>query len=102
LPKVEVSRVMKVPREKVWEVAADPESMLEWWPGSESVDILSREGNTLTVRGTGTEAGRKVTMTETWKLYSPEKIEIEILEGPVRGRTIQTYEEVPEGREIPS
>ena len=100
MPKVEVSRVMKVPREKVWEVAADPESMLEWWPGSESVDILSREGNTLTVRGTGIEAGRKVTMTETWKLYPPEKIEIEILEGPVRGRTIQTYEEVPEGTKV--
>ena len=91
---------MKVPREKVWEVAADPESMLEWWPGSESVDILSREGNTLTVRGTGIEAGRKVTMTETWTLYPPEKIEIEILEGPVRGRTIQTYEEVPEGTKV--
>ena len=100
MPKVEVSRVMKVPREKVWEVAADPESMLEWWPGSESVDILSREGNTLTVRGTGIEAGRKVTMTETWTLHPPEKIEIEILEGPVRGRTIQTYEEVPEGTKV--
>ena len=100
MPKVEVSRVMKAPREKVWEVAADPKSMLEWWPGSESVDILSREGNTLTVRGTGIEAGRKVTMTETWTLRPPERIEIEILEGPVRGRTIQTYEEVPEGTKV--
>jgi len=59
LPKVEVSRVMKVPREKVWEVAADPESMLEWWPGSESVDILSREGNTLIVRAQGLRQAEK-------------------------------------------
>jgi len=39
-------------------------------------------------------------MTETWTLHPPEKIEIEILEGPVRGRTIQTYEEVPEGTKV--
>ncbi|MDH5390305.1 MAG: SRPBCC family protein [Candidatus Bathyarchaeota archaeon] len=100
MPEVEVSRVIKAPRGKVWEVVADPESMLEWWPGSESVDVLSREGNTITVRGTGTEAGRKVTMTEKWTLHPPEKIEIEILEGPVRGRTIQTYQEVPEGTKV--
>jgi hypothetical protein len=74
--------------------------MLEWWPGSESVDILSREGNAITVRGSGTESGRKVTMTEKWTLHPPEKIEQEFLEGPVRGRTIQTYEEVAEGTKV--
>lgn len=104
LPKVEVSRVIKAPRGKVWEVAADPESMLKWWPGAKSIDILSREGNIITVRGTGIEAGREVTMTETWTLHlcmhAPEKIEIEILEGPARGRTIQTYEEIHEGTKV--
>jgi uncharacterized protein YndB with AHSA1/START domain len=100
LPKVEVSRVIKAPREKVWEVAADPKSMLKWWPGSESVEILSRDQNTLTIKGTGTEGGRKATMTEKWTLYPPEKIEIEVLEGPVGGRTTQTYEEVPEGTKV--
>jgi len=100
LPKVEVSRVIKAPRGKVWEVAADPESMLKWWPGAKSVDVLSRERNTITIRGTGTEGGREVTMTEKWTLHPPEKIEIEVLEGPVLGRTIQTYEEVPEGTKV--
>ena len=100
MPKVEVSRVIKAPRGKVWEVAADPESMLKWWPGSKSVDILSRERNTITVRGTGTEGGREVTMTEKWTLYPPEKIEIEIFEGPILGKSIQTYEEVPEGTKV--
>jgi uncharacterized protein YndB with AHSA1/START domain len=100
LPKVEVSRVIEAPRGKVWEVAADPESMIEWWPGSESVDVLSRERNVITVRGTGIEAGREVTMTEKWTLHPPEKIEIEILEGPALGRTIQTYEEIPEGTKV--
>jgi len=100
LPKVEVSRLIKAPRGKVWEVAADPESMLKWWPGSKSVDILSRERNTITVRGTGTEGGREVTMTEKWTLHPPEKIEIEIFEGPILGRSIQTFEEVPEGTKV--
>jgi len=100
LPKVVVSRVIKAPRGKVWEVAANPESMLKWWPGSKSVDILSREGNTITIRGTGTEAGREVTMTEKWTLHPPEKIELEILEGPILGSVIQTYEEAPEGTKV--
>ena len=100
MPKVVVSRVIKAPRGKVWEVAANPESMLKWWPGSKSVDILSREGNTITIRGTGTEAGREVTMTEKWTLHPPEKIEIEIFEGPILGRSIQTFEEVPEGTKV--
>ena len=95
-----VSRVIKAPRGKVWEVAANPESMLKWWPGSKSLDILSREGNTITIRGTGTEAGREVTMTEKWTLHPPEKIELEILEGPILGSAIQTYEEVPEGTKV--
>jgi len=100
LPRVVVSRVIKAPRGKVWEVAANPESMLKWWPGSKSLDILSREGNTITIRGTGTEAGREVTMTEKWTLHPPEKIELEILEGPILGSAIQTYEEVPEGTKV--
>ncbi|MCP8322909.1 MAG: SRPBCC family protein [Candidatus Methylarchaceae archaeon HK02M2] len=102
MPKVEVSRVIKAPRGKVWEVAADPESMLRWWPGVESprVDILSREGNTITIRGMATVGGREVTMTEKWTLHPPEKIEMEILEGPILGKTIQTYEEVPEGTKV--
>ena len=100
MPKVEVSRIIKKPREKVWEVAADPKSMLKWWPGSTSVEILSRNQNTLTIKGTGTEGGREATMTEKWTLYPPEKIEIEVLEGPIRGRTVQTYEEVPEGTKV--
>ena len=100
MPKVEISRVIKAPREKVWEVAANPKTMLEWWPGSESVEILGREGNTLTVRGVGTMEGRRSTMTETWTLYPPEKIEQEIFEGPIRGRSVQTYEEVPEGTKV--
>jgi len=100
LPKAEVSRVIKAPREKVWEVAANPESMLEWWPGTKSIDVLSREGNTIKIRATGTQGGREVTMTETWTLHPPEKIEQEILEGPIVGTGIQTYEEVPEGTKV--
>ena len=91
MPKIEVSRVIKASRVEVWKVAADPQSMLKWWLGAKSVDVLNREGNTLTVRGTGIEAGREFTMTETWTLHPQEKVEIEILEGPARGRTTQTY-----------
>jgi len=74
--------------------------MLEWWLGSESVEILSREGNKLTVRGVGTMEGRRSTLTETWTLYPQEKIETEIFEGPIRGKSIQTFEEVPEGTKV--
>lgn len=100
MPKVEFSKVIKAPRGKVWEVAADPESMLKWWPGSKSVDILNRDRNTMTIRGVGTEGGREVTMTERWTLHPQEKIEIEFLEGPILGRGVQLFEEVPEGTKV--
>ena len=100
LPKVEVSRVIRAPRGKVWEVAANPELMTEWWPGGGSVEILSREGNTITIRGTQTQGGREVSMTEKWTLHPPEKIEIEFLEGPIRGKSIETFEEVSEGTKV--
>ena len=79
---------------------ADPESMLEWWPGAETIEILSREGNTLVVKGGGTMEGRKFVMTEKWTLYPPEKIDLELLEGPFYFKTIQTFEEVPEGTKL--
>lgn len=100
MPKVEFSKVIKASRAKVWEVAADPESMLKWWPGSKSVDILNRDKNTMTVRGVGTEGGREVTMTEKWTLHPQEKIEIEILEGPILGGGVQLFEEIPEGTKV--
>jgi len=95
-----MSKVIKAPREKVFDVVATPESMLEWWPGAESVEVLSREGNTIIVKGTGTMEGREFTMTEKWTLYPPEKIELELLEGPFYFSTIQTFEEVPEGTKL--
>ena len=100
MPKTEISEVIKAPRAKVWEVAANPESMLEWWPGSKSVEILSREGNTMTIRGVGESGGREATMTEKWTLHPQEKIEFEFLEGPIRGTSIQRFEEVPEGTKV--
>jgi len=100
LPKVEDSRLIKAPRAKVWEVAANPETMLKWWPGSKSVEILSREGNTMTIRGVGSAGGKEVTMTERWTLHPPEKIETEIFEGPILGKSIQTFEEVPGGTKV--
>jgi len=100
LPKAEVSRVIKAPRAKVWEVAANPEGMLKWWPGSKSVEILSREGNTMTVRGVGEAGGKEATITEKWTLHPQEKIEVEIFEGPILGKSVQTFEEVPEGTRV--
>lgn len=100
MPRVEESRVIKASRAKVWEVAANPETMLKWWPGSKSVEILSREGNTMTVRGVGAAGGREVTMTEKWTLHPQEKIETEIFEGPILGSSVQRFEEVPEGTRV--
>lgn len=100
MPKVEVSKVIKAPRGKVWEIAANPELLAEWWPGGGTVEILGREGNTITIRGTQTQGGREVSLTERWTLHPPEKLELEFLEGMIRGKNLQTYEEVPEGTKV--
>jgi len=97
LRKVEVSRVIKAPRKKVWEVVSDPTSLPKFIPDIKSVEVLSRVGNTITYKTTSIMGGREVKMTQKYTLHPPERMEEEILEGPIDMRVTTILEEVPEG-----
>ena len=97
MPKLEASRVIKASRDKVWEVASDPESSLKFDPDTKSVKIIKREGNTVTASTTMMMGGRETTMTEKWTYHPKQRMESEILDGPLVGTGFQTLEEVPGG-----
>ena len=98
MTKVEVSRVIKAPRKKVWEVVSDPTLLPKFMgPDLKSVEVLSRVGNTITYKTTSTMGGREVKTTNKYTLHPPDRVEDEILEGPMNWRGTTILEEVPEG-----
>jgi len=94
---VEVSRVIKAPRKKVWEVVSDPTSTPKFNPDLKSVEVLSRVGNTITFKSMAIMGGREVKTMNKWTLHPLERMEDEILEGPIDMRGTTILEEVPEG-----
>ena len=98
MTKVEVSRVIKAPRKKVWEVITDPTLLpIFMGPALKSVEVLSRVGNTITYKTTSTMGGREIKTKNKWTLHPPDRMEDEILEGPIDWRGTTILEEVPEG-----
>jgi uncharacterized membrane protein len=77
MPNVEISKVIKAPRTKVWEAISDPETMPKWDVNTKSAKV------------------------ERWTYYPQERIETETLEGSqVDVKGFQLYEEVPEGTKV--
>jgi carbon monoxide dehydrogenase subunit G len=97
MPKIEISRIIKAPRAKVWEIVSDPETELKYDKNTKSIEVHSREGNTIIITRTSIIGGRETKLKEKWTLYPQEKIETETLEGPVVVKGFQLFEEVPEG-----
>jgi carbon monoxide dehydrogenase subunit G len=100
MPKIEISHIIKAPRAKVWEVVSDPEATLKWDKNRISVEVHSREGNTIITTHTSILGGQETKNKDKWTLYPPEKIETESLEGPADVKGIQLFEEVPEGTKV--
>jgi carbon monoxide dehydrogenase subunit G len=97
MPKMEISRIIKAPRAKVWEIVSDPETALKYDKNTKSIEVHSREGNTIIITRTTIIGGQETKSKEKWTLYPQEKIETETLEGPADLKGFQLFEEVPEG-----
>jgi uncharacterized membrane protein len=101
IPKVEISKIIKAPRTKVWEAISDPETMPKWDVNTKSAQVLSREGNTVIMTHTTVTGGTEAEIKERWTYYPQERIETETLEGSqVDVKGFQLYEEVPEGTKV--
>lgn len=44
MPKVSRTRVIEAPRERVWDLVADPHSLPRWWPRTTRVEDVRGEG----------------------------------------------------------
>ena len=100
IPKIEISKIIKAPRAKVWEVISDPEAMPKYDKNVKSVEVHSREGNTVIKTHISIVRGQETKIKEKWTLYPQEKIETETLEGPADMKGLQLFEEVPEGTKV--
>jgi uncharacterized membrane protein len=101
MPKVEISKIIKAPRTKVWEAISDPETMPKWDVNTKSAKVLSREGNTVIMTHTTVTGGTEAEIKERWTYYPQERIETETLEGSqVDVKGFQLYEEVPDGTKV--
>ncbi len=97
---MEISKIIKAPRSKVWETASDPETRPNYDKNMKSIEVLSREGNTVISTHTSIVRGQETKAKDKWTLYPQEKIETESLDGPADVKGVQLFEDVPEGTKV--
>ncbi|MEO9365127.1 MULTISPECIES: type II toxin-antitoxin system RatA family toxin [Candidatus Nitrosocaldus] len=87
--RLEVSRVVDAPIERVWKIVSDVDNEHKYWHGTKSINNISREGNRITREVT--IAFRNSICREEVSI-EPElkKIDINILDGPMVGHKIVT------------
>lgn len=89
--RIEASREMDAPLDRVWQIASDLDNEPKYWHGTKSVKNLNVEGNTITREVT---IAFKNSKCKEKVVVNPKKsIEIEITDGPMRGtKTISLNE----------
>lgn len=101
----EDSRVIRAPRQQVWELMAD---MGNWsrWLNEEgafkivSHDVVSTEGNVVVCDEIAEVRGKRRWSRDKYTLKPQEGIEETYLEGPMRGRMVFSLQDVPGGTKV--
>ncbi len=86
--RIQVSREIKAPLEKVWGIASDVDNEPKYWYGTKSVKNLNVEGNTITREVI--IAFKDSKCMETVVLNPMKSIEVNITQGPMKGSKIIT------------
>jgi ribosome-associated toxin RatA of RatAB toxin-antitoxin module len=102
MPKVKVEKIIKVNREKIFNLVTDFENLPHRFPQFfKSVKVVSREGNTVTTEDLAVMAGREIRQTTKHILTPSEVDDVYLLSGDAKDSHIVTkYESVPEGTRI--
>jgi len=90
----EVSRIVRVPREKAYFSYTDFEAMPKWSKDKHGVRVSRREGNAVFLERTARTGAREVT------LIPPERVESHGETRLTRARSVVTFEEVPGGTRV--
>ncbi|MEM0029745.1 MAG: SRPBCC family protein [Candidatus Nitrosocaldus sp.] len=91
--RLEVSKVIDAPVERVWKIVSDVDNEPRYWHGTKSINNISREGNRITREVT--IAFRNSICREEVSI-EPElkKVDINILDGPMIGHKIVTLTDI--------
>jgi carbon monoxide dehydrogenase subunit G len=81
---IHTSRDVKATLDSVWNVISDIDREPEFWHGTKSIRNISRTGNT--IEREVVIAFRNSKCREIVKLDNKKSINIEIIQGPIRGR----------------
>ncbi|MFY3740758.1 MAG: carbon monoxide dehydrogenase subunit G [Candidatus Nitrosomirales archaeon] len=81
--RIEASREINAPLEKVWEIASDMDNEPKYWHGTKSVKNLKVDGNT--INREVIIAFKNSKCMETVVLNPKKSIDIQITEGPMKG-----------------
>jgi len=90
--RIEVSREINAPPEKVWKIASDLDNEPKYWYGTKSVKNLTVDGNTITREVI--IAFKNSKCMETIVLNPMKSIEVSITDGPMKGTKTVTLSDV--------
>lgn len=90
--RIEVSREINAPIEKVWKIASDMDNEPKYWHGTKSVKNLNVAGNTIDREVI--IAFKNSKCMETVVLNPMKSIEVQIKEGPMKGSKTITLNDV--------
>ncbi len=90
--RIEVSREINAPVERVWKIASDVDNEPKYWHGTKSVKNLNTTGNTITREVI--IAFKNSKCMETVVLNPMKSIEVNITEGPLKGNKVITLNDM--------
>jgi len=98
--RVQVSRTVKVPREKVFAAYSDIESMPKWSGRLSATRVVSRSGNLLTYEGEVKNGGGVRRFVGSLAFVPLERAETESETRFVTTKAVVTFADVPEGTRV--
>lgn len=98
--RVEVSKVVRADRAKVYSAYTDFESTPKWSKQIDSVRVLAREGNTVRIQ-TAKSVGGRVRLTTAQLVLTPlDRVETESQTRFTNTKRTVTFEDAPEGTKV--
>jgi carbon monoxide dehydrogenase subunit G len=90
--RIEASREINAPLEKVWKIASDMDNEPKYWHGTKSVKNLKVDGNT--INREVIIAFKNSKCMETVVIDPKKSIEVQITDGPMKGSKVITLSDI--------
>lgn len=102
MPKVNVEKIMKADRGKVFSTVTDFENLPSKLPSYfKAMKVVSKQGDSIIIEESIRMAGRDITQTAKHILRPPEKHEVFIMDGDAKdSHIVETYESTADGTKI--